>query len=106
MSINLALPRMATSLPDPDRMHRFRLRLAYLVAMAGTVALLVYRLSYYWSSPAQRALSPKHAYLKPSGAIGLRLPLERIESRILLIRGHRVMLDSDLAELYGVTTKR
>ena len=30
---------------------------------------------------------------------------ERIESRILLIRGHKVMLDSDLAELYGVTTK-
>ena len=30
---------------------------------------------------------------------------ERIESRILLIRGHKVMLDSDLAELYGVSTK-
>ena len=34
------------------------------------------------------------------------VPLERIESRILLIRGHKVMLDSDLAELYVVTTKR
>lgn len=29
-----------------------------------------------------------------------------IESRILLIRGQRVMLDADLAELYGVETKR
>ncbi len=29
---------------------------------------------------------------------------ERIEKRILLVRGHKVMLDSDLAELYGVTT--
>jgi hypothetical protein len=73
MSINLTLPTTATSLPDPDRMHRFRLRLAYLVALAGTLALLVYGFSYYWSSPAQRALSPKHAYLKPSGAVGLRL---------------------------------
>lgn len=27
---------------------------------------------------------------------------ERIESRILLIRGHKVMLDRDLAALYGV----
>ena len=27
-----------------------------------------------------------------------------IERRILLIRGHKVLLDSDLAELYGVTT--
>ena len=34
------------------------------------------------------------------------VPAEGIESRILLIRGHKVMLDSDLAELYGVTTKR
>jgi len=29
---------------------------------------------------------------------------EKIESRILLIRGQKVMLDSDLAELYGVST--
>ena len=28
-----------------------------------------------------------------------------IENRIILIRGHKVMLDSHLAELYGVTTK-
>ncbi len=34
------------------------------------------------------------------------LPLARIESRILLIRGQKVMIDTDLAELYGVTTKR
>ncbi|MCH7760600.1 ORF6N domain-containing protein [candidate division TA06 bacterium] len=29
-----------------------------------------------------------------------------IEQRIFLIRGHKVMLDSDLAELYGETTTR
>lgn len=34
------------------------------------------------------------------------VPAERIASRILLIRGHKVMLDADLAELYGVSTKR
>jgi hypothetical protein len=28
-----------------------------------------------------------------------------IEGRILLIRGHRVMLDRDLAALYGVATR-
>jgi len=32
--------------------------------------------------------------------------IERISSRILTIRGHRVMVDADLAALYGVTTKR
>ncbi|MBI4205296.1 MAG: ORF6N domain-containing protein, partial [Betaproteobacteria bacterium] len=29
----------------------------------------------------------------------------RIEQSILLLRGHRVLLDSTLAELYGVQTK-
>ena len=33
------------------------------------------------------------------------VPIEVIERKIYLIRGHRVMLDSDLAELYGVLTK-
>ena len=32
------------------------------------------------------------------------IPRERIEQAILLIRGHRVMLDADLAKLYGVAT--
>ena len=31
--------------------------------------------------------------------------MERIEKAILFVRGERVMLDSDLAELYGVETK-
>ena len=30
------------------------------------------------------------------------VPAERIEQSILLIRGHKVMLSTDLAELYGV----
>jgi len=32
------------------------------------------------------------------------IPTEVIERRIYLIRGQRVILDRDLAELYGVTT--
>jgi len=36
----------------------------------------------------------------------VRIPLERIEGIILLIRGEKVILDADLAMLYGVTTKR
>lgn len=34
------------------------------------------------------------------------IPLERIERRILLISGQKVMLDADLAGLYGVPTKK
>ena len=32
------------------------------------------------------------------------VPMERIEKRILMLRGQKIMLDRDLAELYGVTT--
>jgi hypothetical protein len=32
------------------------------------------------------------------------VPIERVERAILLLRGHRVMLDADLASLYGVET--
>ncbi len=34
------------------------------------------------------------------------IPIERIERSILLIRGHKVILDADLAALYGVETKQ
>ncbi|HAL44898.1 MAG TPA: hypothetical protein DCP47_03130 [Phycisphaerales bacterium] len=34
------------------------------------------------------------------------MPIQRVESKILLIRGQKVIIDSDLAALYGVTTKR
>ena len=36
---------------------------------------------------------------------GPTLPAERIERRINQVRGHRVMLDADLAQLYGVPTR-
>jgi hypothetical protein len=34
------------------------------------------------------------------------VPAERIERSILLIRGHKVMMDADLARIYQVPTKR
>ncbi|MEJ2033041.1 MAG: ORF6N domain-containing protein [Deltaproteobacteria bacterium] len=33
------------------------------------------------------------------------IPVETISGRIFLIRGHKVILDRDLAELYGVETR-
>jgi hypothetical protein len=33
------------------------------------------------------------------------IPVERIEKSIFLIRGHKILLDSDLADLYDVETK-
>ncbi|MEE8422952.1 MAG: ORF6N domain-containing protein [Thermodesulfobacteriota bacterium] len=34
------------------------------------------------------------------------VPIETIQTKIILIRGDKVLLDRDLAELYGVETKR
>jgi hypothetical protein len=39
-------------------------------------------------------------------AKGAVIPVERIETKILFIRGQKVLLDADLAELYGVSTGR
>lgn len=46
---------------------------------------------------------PKKKILAPTKSI---VPAELVEERILVIRGQKVMIDSDLAEIYGVTTKR
>ncbi len=37
--------------------------------------------------------------------MGKAVSSDVVEQRIFLIRGHRVMIDRDLAELYGVETK-
>jgi hypothetical protein len=37
---------------------------------------------------------------------GSVVPIEHIESRILLVRGRKVIVDADLATLYGVQTRR
>lgn len=36
----------------------------------------------------------------------LKIPDDIIMNKIYYIRGHKVMLDRDLAELYGLETKR
>lgn len=44
------------------------------------------------------------AVKKPAKS-GIDIPMERIAQAILLIRGQKVMLDADLADLYEVETK-
>lgn len=46
----------------------------------------------------------KHFWRLKMSEEGL-IPIERIEQKIYVVRGERVMLDSDLAEIYGVETK-
>lgn len=49
----------------------------------------------------------KNKLVKPNTTLAglVRLPAGTIERRIFAMRGHTVMLDSDLANLYRVTTK-
>ena len=42
----------------------------------------------------------------PPASTFLKLSPEAVAQRILVIRGQKVMLDADLAEMYGVETKR
>jgi hypothetical protein len=53
------------------------------------------------AQPAQRAADHVPTTMVKAELVSL----EQVERVILLIRGHRVMLDSDLARLYGVTVK-
>ena len=43
--------------------------------------------------------------VKKSGTSGVAIPIAHITQAIWLIRGHKVLLDSDLADLYEVETK-
>jgi len=73
MSLNPTFPQVVASSADPERGHRIRLRIGYWVATISMLVVFIYGFDYYFSSPLQRALSPKHARLKPSGTIGLHL---------------------------------
>jgi phage regulator Rha-like protein len=43
---------------------------------------------------------------RPNNNSEILVPIEIIQNKIYLIRGHKVMFDRDLAELYGVETKQ
>ncbi len=77
MSANATAVRLvnATAKPavDTERGHRVRLFLGYVMVTALVVGIFVYGFSYYTLSSAERPFSPKHALLKPSGAIGVKL---------------------------------
>ncbi len=45
----------------------------------------------------------KEEFIKKTKAV-VPLAIESIERRILIIRGHKVLIDADLADLYGVET--
>ena len=73
MSINLSIRALAAPVADPERPHRRRVAAAWALATALVLAIAAYGIDYYTLGAAARPLAPKHALLRPSGAIGIKL---------------------------------
>ncbi len=58
---------------DQRRRHRLWITLCAVVAVTLAVVLTIHGWNYYILDQAHRPFSPRHAELKPSGRIGLRL---------------------------------
>lgn len=67
------LTSTTTPVPDAERAHRIRLAGAWAIAIAFLLVVGAYGFDYYTLGAAARPLSAKHALLRPSGAIGIKL---------------------------------
>jgi hypothetical protein len=73
MSSSAAIGATTAVAGNPKRGHRTRVLAAALSAACLILVLAVYGANYYWLSVAERPHSPKHALLRPSGTIGIKL---------------------------------
>jgi hypothetical protein len=72
-SLSEALSRPLQVVGDRERRHRAWLALGAGATVVLIVVLFLYGMDYYLTDQAHRPFSPKHAQLKPSGTVGLRL---------------------------------
>ncbi len=73
LSIQSSVLDSALPVKNNLRGHRIRVAIAAMLALCSLVALAVYGFDYYLLSLEDRPFSEKHALLKPSGSIGLKL---------------------------------
>src|ERR1700758_3564039 len=73
MSASATVGTAIISREDPEKGHRTRLFLAWMLALAVVLVIAGYGWNYYTLSAAQRPFSPKHQLLRPSGTIGIKL---------------------------------
>jgi hypothetical protein len=73
MSVGTSVGSNVLVREDPERGHRIRVLLAWLLALAVVLVIAGYGLDYYTLSAADRPLSAKHEALRPSGPIGIKL---------------------------------
>ncbi len=73
MSVYTSIRVAEVSAVDPERGHKVRLFIAYLLAAALIAGIVAYGWDYYRLSAADRPFSDKHMVLRPSGKIGVKL---------------------------------
>jgi len=73
MTTNAGIRAFSQPVVDAEQGHRRRIAAAWAVAIASVITIGAYGFDYYTLSAADRPFSPKHALLRPSGAIGIKL---------------------------------
>jgi TRAP-type C4-dicarboxylate transport system permease small subunit len=73
MSASTAIGSAVLTREDPEKGHRIRVFLAWMLALAFVLVIASYGMNYYTLSTSERPFSPKHQILRPSGTIGVKL---------------------------------
>lgn len=73
MSVTTMLAPGRAEVKDSDRLHRFLLTSAYILAGMLIAGVSIYGFDYYLLDSVQRPFSGKHHLLRPSGRVGLWL---------------------------------
>ncbi|HEY6266905.1 MAG TPA: hypothetical protein VIX11_01290 [Candidatus Acidoferrum sp.] len=73
MSASATIGSAVLTREDPEKGHRMRVFLAWMLALAFVLVIAGYGMNYYMLSASERPFSPKHQILRPSGTIGVKL---------------------------------
>src|SRR6202049_1593287 len=73
MSETTAVQTIIVSADSAGKKHRRRGAVGWVASLAVVAGLLLYGFDYYALGSGERPYSPKHAWLRPSGAIGVNL---------------------------------